>query len=764
MSTAAASVPVIQARRLVLSGRVQGVGFRPFVYRTAHAHGIAGWVRNDGGRVVILAQGPPAALQAFIAELLHRPPPLAQPHLHADEPLPPENLAGFAIRASNDNDALHAHVTPDQFACDDCLREMDDPHDRRYRYPFINCTQCGPRYTLIRRLPYDRPNTTMAGFELCPDCAAEYRNPLDRRFHAQPLACPRCGPRLSWHAGEKHIAGNDSALNACLAALHAGAIVAVRGIGGYHLMCDAANEGAVRRLRTRKQRPHKPLAVMVPMTGADGLDWVRRLARPDAAQIEQLGHPRRPIVLVPARRPGKLAAGIAPGLSEVGLMLPYSPLHHLLLSDFGGPLVATSGNISGEPVITAPEEAEQRLAPVADGFLHHDRPIRRPADDPVYRSGAFAEPLPLRLGRGNAPLELTLPEPAPVPMLALGAFIKNTIALAWDDRVVVSPHIGDLRSPRSRRVLAQVATDLQDLYGVRAEAIVHDAHPGFPVAWRGEHARLPRLPVYHHHAHAAALAGEIGDGGRMLVFTWDGVGYGEDGTLWGGEALLGQPGEWRRKASLRPFRLPGGDAAVAQPWRTALALCWEAGHPWSPVDDSSHVLLRKAWEHRLNSPLTSAAGRLFDAAAVLTGLLHEASFEGHGPMWLEAAAAPGGEPVALPVCTDQDGIWRTDWSPLLPLLTDTALTAEERAGRFHASLAQAIVDQAVRIRDSEGINRVGLTGGVFQNRRLATEAATRLTACGFSVALPRHLPANDAGISYGQIIESVARPLQAAGM
>ena len=744
-----------------IGGRVQGVGYRPFVYRLAHSLGLCGWVRNSGGIVEIHAQGPAPLLQAFGRALLDQAPPAARPQLLEACAAPEEAAMAFRILASAGGAPAQIHVPPDLFACDDCLAELRDPAARRYRYPFINCTQCGPRYTLIEALPYDRPNTTMAGFALCPACGAEYADPLDRRFHAQPLACSVCGPRLRWHgeAGETSAAGgNEAALAAAVSALRAGRIVAVRGIGGYHLLCDAGNEDAVARLRARKRRPAKPLALMVPWRGADGLDQVRNLVQLSPLQATALTEPARPIVLAARRDTAPLAAAVAPGLCEVGLMLPYSPLHHLLLDAFGSALVATSGNLSGEPVLTDPDEAQARLAGIADGFLHHDRPIARPADDPVVRIVAGTV-RPLRLGRGTAPLELKLPAPIGVPTLATGAFLKNTVALAWDERAVISPHIGDLTSPRGRAVFAQVAEDLQRLYGVRAQRIVHDAHPDFPNTRWARASGMPTLAVWHHHAHAAALAGEYPDMSSLLCFTWDGVGLGPDGTLWGGEALLGRPGAWRRAASFRPFRLPGGDRTARQPWRTALAVCWESGTDWPEGNDLADPLLRRALERRLQAPATSAVGRLFDAASALIGVCRQASYEGEAPMRLEALSeGTTASPVALPLVRDAAGVWRSDWAPLLPMLLDAQLQPALRAATFHVSLAQALCEQALALRNDCGVTRVGLAGGVFQNRVLSDQACARLRAAGFEVLMPRQLPVNDAAISYGQLVEAAASP------
>lgn len=744
------------ARRLTLTGRVQGVGFRPFVYRLAHELGLDGWVQNQRGQVAIHIQGPADAVDRFVDGLLHDAPPLAQPHLHEDTTVSVEALEGFSILDSDASRSPQVHVSPDWFTCDDCLRELEDRSNRRHHYPFINCTQCGPRYTLIRALPYDRANTTMAGFPLCPECGREYADPLDRRFHAEPIACPTCGPQLELRApGQIHVPGTAAALAAAVDALRHGAVVAVKGIGGYHLMCDAADDAAVRDLRESKPRPHKPLAVLFPATGADGLDAVRRACHLGEEQAAFLRTPMRPILLLPVRDGAGLSPDIAPGLKEIGVMLAYSPLHHLLLSDFGGPLVATSANVRGEPVITDNEEAEQRLAHVAEAFLHHNRPIERPADDSVWRPIA-GRPRPLRLGRGCAPLERELPFRLERPLLAVGGHMKNTVALAWDDRVVISPHIGDLDAPRSVEVFAGTVADLQRLYGVTAQALVCDAHPGYASRRWAEAQGSEWTPVWHHHAHASAVAGEFDVEEAWLMFTWDGVGLGEDGTLWGGEALYGAPGEWRRVAGMRPFHLPGGDKAGRQPWRAATALCWETGRVWTGVPGDA-ALLREAWERGINCPTTSAVGRLFDAAAALTGLVSDASFEGQGPMLLETIAAAAAEAIALPLTHGPDGILRTDWSPLLPMLLDQATPVAARAGSFHASLATTLVDQARALRDKLGDFAVGLTGGVFQNRLLAELCLEQLDRAGFRAHLPEAIPCNDAGLSFGQIIEAGAR-------
>ncbi len=735
---------------------MQGVGFRPFVYRLACEHALRGHVQNRRGEVEVVACGPASSLERFRRELIERAPPLAAPAVTALVPAERATADHFEILPSSADAEAHVFVPPDFFMCDDCRRELHDPTDRRYRYPFINCTQCGPRYTLIESLPYDRPSTSMAGFRMCVDCEREYTEPADRRFHAEPVACPACGPTLKFAAAKAGASERgDAALDAAIERLRAGDILAVRGIGGYHLMCDAQNAATVDRLRQRKRRPDKPFAVMFPHRGADGLDAVRAAVSLDAGSATLLTSPQRPIVLVGTHRRHSLADGIAPGLAELGVFLPYSPLHELLLDGVGAPLVATSGNLSGEPVLTDSDDADRRLAGIVDAYLHHDRPIVRPADDSVYRS-IGGRLRPLRIGRGAAPLELDAPGLQTLPTLAVGGHMKNTVALAWDRRVVVSPHIGEMDAPRSLDVLERLHDDLQALYGVGVERIVCDAHPGYTTHRWAHRQGLPVETVWHHHAHASALAGEMKLAGRWLVFTWDGVGLGEDGGLWGGEALLGVPGAWRRVASIRPFRLPGGERAGREPWRSAAALHWECGRGFTALRDSDG-LARAAWERELNCPTSTSVGRLFDAAASLVLGQDVVSFEAQGPMMLEALCRYHRPPIRMPLTRQRDGLWCSDWEPLLDVLSSDDRDGAERAELFHSSIAQIIVDQTRAVANEHRIDHVGFCGGVFQNRMLSGQAGARLTAMGFRVLMPRQLPCNDAGVSFGQVVELAAR-------
>jgi hydrogenase maturation protein HypF len=540
--------------------------------------------------------------------------------------------------------------------------------------------------------------------------------------------------------------------------LRQGAVVAVKGIGGYHLVCDATRQQAVESLRARKLRPHKPLAVMFPYVGHDGLHRVRRDVCLSEAEADLLSSPSRPIVLVRKRAESTLAPAVAPGLTELGILLPYSPLHHLLLSDFGGPLVTTSGNLNGEPVLTDPGEARTGLARMVDAALHHNRAIARPNDDPVTRV-VLGRPRTLRLGRGLAPYELELPWPVSQPLLAVGGHMKTTIALAWDQRVVVSPHIGDMGSVRSERTFEQVVEDLERLYAVRAEQIVCDAHPNYSTTLWADRRGLPVNRVLHHHAHASALGGEHDPTLPMIVFTWDGVGFGPDRTLWGGETFVGVPGEWQRLASLRPFRLPGGGHAGRSPWRSAAGLCWELEQDLPGFEVDPRV--RSAWQQRLNSPVTSSVGRLFDAVAALVLGLHDATYEGQAPMMLEASASEArqGLPAceSLPIYRDAAGLVRIDWEPLIRQLLFSSEIPALSAANFHGRLACTIATVAQELRRFSGINVVGLTGGVFQNALLTELAHEQLTRNGFRVCLAQQIPCNDGGLSFGQILETVGR-------
>jgi len=751
-----ATSPIIFARKITLSGQVQGVGFRPFIYRLANDLNLNGWVKNCMGTVDIHIQGTKDNLQKFSDDIFSKHPPLANPQLVKNKLTNIEVINDFSILHSQNDGAAFISVPTDLFLCDDCLKELNNPIDRRFEYPFINCTQCGPRYTIIQNLPYDRINTTMSEFKLCSSCSAEYNNPTNRRFHAEPIACPECGPFLSYKdKGLEYINDNSKSLEQAISTLQQNNILAIKGIGGYHLMCDATNSDTVLKLRNKKPRPDKPLAVMFPAPVDNPFEIADKHVVLDEQDKLFLLQASRPILLVNKKPSSNLSTQIAPALNEVGIMLPYSPLHHLLLNKFKRPLVATSANISGEPVFISNDDIENKLAHVADGFLHHNRTIERPADDPVYRTIAN-KPRPIRIGRGNTPLEITLPFELKHPVLAVGAQMKNVITLAWKNRAVISPYIGEMNSPRSLQVFEKTISDLQSLYAVKAKHLICDAHSAYTTSRWANKQSLPVHKIFHHRAHASAAYYECATSKNIMVFTWDGTGYGEDGTLWGGEALHGKPGNWNRAASIRPFYLPGSDKAGRQPWRSAAALCWEIGVEFncpSFTDSSLDLpLLKQAWEKRVNTPQTSSVGRLFDGAAALCKVNSVSSYEGQGPMEFEALADKLNKHIELPLNNIND-CYIADWEPLIRELLKTELNIHQRSSLFHNSLAFTLLQQARAIRNDHGTNIVSFSGGVFQNKVLTETAIALLEDDGFDIHLAQKIPLNDSGISFGQVVE-----------
>ncbi len=713
---------LLERRRLEVHGVVQGVGFRPFVYWLARSQGLTGFVLNTGGGVVIEAEGPAGTLDAFARALAADAPSLARVDAVSSAGIAVTGDAEFVIAASAVT-AGGAAIPADVATCDDCLRELFDPADRRHRYPFINCTQCGPRFTIVRDVPYDRPNTTMAGFAMCADCRREYTDPADRRFHAEPIACAVCGPRLTTPLAE------------AIALLRGGAVLAVKGLGGYHLACDATDAGAVELLRARKHRDDKPFAVM---TAAPHL-----LADMDEDEAALLQARERPIVLLRRRAGSPIAAGVAPGSPWLGLMLPYTPLHHLLLTDFGGPLVMTSGNRSDEPIAFADDDARERLCGIADAFLAHDRPIHRRCEDSVVRA-AF----PLRRSRGYAPDGLPLPVAAPQPLVAVGASMKSTFCVARGDRAYLSAHLGDLDTEQAYRAFE---ADL-DLYlamlDVTPRVIAHDLHPDY-LSTRWAHERdAELLGVQHHHAHAAGCMAEHGVTGPVLALVFDGTGYGPDGTIWGGELLRCDLETFERIAHLDPVPLPGGEAAIREPWRVAAAYLAAAGRP---VPFAGWPLVRQSLA--VNAPLSAGMGRLFDAVAALLGVRERVTYEGQAAIELEQlAGVTAAEPYA---CRVGDGLIRGE-DLLLAAHDDLAAgrSREQIAAAFHEGVALAAVTACELAAEPR---TVVLSGGTFQNLRLLASTERLLTARGFRVLRHRRVPPNDGGISYGQAAVAAAR-------
>ena len=756
---------------LEIEGTVQGVGFRPFVARLAARLGLRGWVRNDERGVVIRALGPPAALKALAAALAADAPPAARITALRQRPadevpgLPPAPAEGFLILESETAAAERtAAVTPDLALCADCRRELATPGDRRHGYPFINCTNCGPRYSILHALPYDRARTTMAVFHMCPSCQREYDDPADRRYHAQPNACPACGPQVELQdATGRALASRADAIGAAAGALRDGRIVAVKGLGGFHLMVDAASEAAVRELRRRKHREEKPLAVMFP-----SLASLRDAAELDDDDVRWLTSSAAPIVLVRRRAPAALAEAVAPGNPWIGALLPYTPLHVLLLEAVGRPVVATSGNLSEEPLCTDNEEARRRLGAIADLFLVHDRPIARPVDDSVLRRAAGG-PVLLRRARGFAPAPFALPAgvASPAPMLCVGGHSKSTVAVSTGPRLVLSPHIGDLSNPVSVAAFRQAVTLLSSLYPGRLARAVCDAHPDYASTRFAQNLGVPVVTVQHHLAHILACLLEHGGGPeRVLGVAWDGTGYGPDGTIWGGEFIVVDrtAGTARRIGHLRPFRLPGGEAAVREPRRSALGLLHDLfrgdAARLAPLAsalgfrENEATLLHSMLHRGVQAPITTSVGRLFDGVAALLGLRTRCTFEGQAAMELEFAADPERQEEAdiiLPITTPAPGgVWQVDWRPMVASLVQPGASVglALAASRFHQSLARSAADLAIRA----GIETVVLSGGCFQNVRLLNATRRQLQSAGFRVLSHRDLPPNDEGLSAGQAL------------
>jgi len=782
------TLPATRRRRARarVQGTVQGVGFRPYVYRAAREQQLAGFVLNDSQGVLLEVEGSAAAVEAFLERLAAQAPPLAVIERIAVEEREPTGERAFAILESPRGGPADAPVAPDTATCADCLRELLDPADRRHRYPFINCTNCGPRFTILRGVPYDRPFTTMAGFPMCATCAAEYEDPGDRRFHAQPNACPQCGPVLSLLRGDgRPLALQGDVTAAAASALRAGRILAIKGIGGYHLACRADDEAAVARLRARKHREDRPFALMVGSPeAADGLVHL------GARERALLCGPERPIVLALRRDGAAVATSLAPGAPELGVMLPYSPLHHLLLHDLAGVnLVMTSGNRSEEPIAYDDADAGARLGEIADLLLVHDRPIETRTDDSVLRvvvaqpAGEVGErvqrerTLFLRRSRGYAPASLALPVAAARPLLACGAELKNTFCLAREERAWVSHHIGDLENFETLTSFMEGVEHFERLFTTVPEVLVHDLHPEYlSTKYALERDGVELVAVQHHHAHLAACLAEHGELGTAVGAIFDGTGYGSDGTVWGGELLVGDLTDFRRVGTIVPVRLPGGARAISEPWRMACSWLLAAEDPEGgehgeaipplPPALAAGVQARQ-WRavaelarSGVSSPLTSSAGRLFDAVAALCGVRARTNYEGQAAIELEAACDPherGSYPISL---SHERGLLVIDPREMIRRVAADArddVATGVIASRFHTAIAAASVEACARAADAAGSEVVVLSGGVFANRRLLGAAAAGLERRGLRVLVPERLPVGDGGISFGQAAVAACR-------
>ncbi len=718
----------MQRLRVTLTGAVQGVGFRPFVYRLATSLRLNGWVLNSSSGLTVEVEGEPAILDEFLARL-HREKPAPAVILTSESSLlAPVGFDRFEIRTSDEAEEKTVAVLPDLATCGDCLRELFDPADRRYRYPFTNCTNCGPRYSIVENVPYDRPRTTMKIFTLCPACRHEYEDPRDRRFHAQPNACPVCGPRLSMP------------IEKAARALVDGRILALKGIGGFQLLVDARKEDAVVRLRHLKAREEKPFALMMP-----SLEMARKHCVVSEAERALLESSAAPIVLLtPSGEPG-IAPSVAKSSPYIGVMLPYSPLHHLLMREAAIPLVATSGNRSDEPIAIDNEEARRRLDGIADVFLMHDRPIARPCDDSVVRLARGRE-MVLRRARGYAPMPVRVKRKLD-PVLAVGAHLKNAVAIAISHQVYVSQHIGDLDTLEAREAFERAIRDLCRLYRFEPRVIACDMHPDYASSQWARASGLPVVEIQHHEAHAAACAAENDVRGDYLAVGWDGTGYGRDATIWGGEFFAARNGVFERIAHLRTFRLPGGEAAVKEGWRAAASLLYEIEGATAVAGTPA---IARMLERGLNAPVTSSVGRLFDAVAALSGVARESRFEGQAAMLLERAIGSIETREAYPL---KDG----DWAELIDAVRRDVQAGIEPglvSARFHNALVEWIVETAA----ASGIGQVVLSGGCFQNRYLMEHAVALLEARGHAVFTHQRVPPNDGGIALGQAVLASSTP------
>ncbi|MCU0624198.1 MAG: carbamoyltransferase HypF [Gemmatimonadaceae bacterium] len=756
------------AARFTVRGVVQGVGFRPFVATLAARLGLTGWVRNESGIVRVHVEGAAEALEAFAHALEHEAPPLAAIAALDRREIAPEHGATFEIAASVVDGARRPAVPPDVVMCEACAAELADPANRRHRYPFTTCTDCGPRYSVIRAMPYDRERTTLAEFPLCDACRREYAAPGDRRFHAESIACPACGPHVWLESRGTRLAERDDAIAAAGRRLADGQVLAIRGLGGFHLACDATNGDAVAALRARKQRDVKPLAVMV-----SSLADAEALADLTPTERRLLASRERPIVLVHARA-SSIAPGVAPGLARIGLMLAYTPLHRLLLEAAARPLVMTSGNLSDEPIAADLDEGRERLAPLADAVLLHDRDIAARIDDSVVRAsagpadGSATPPIVLRRARGFAPLALALPVATRVPVLAVGAHLKHTLAWADGREAWVSPHIGDLDTWETLAHAERTRDTLGRLLGLTPGCIATDLHGGYLSHRLGDPwPDVPRVVVQHHHAHVAAVMAEHGAAGPVLGIAYDGTGAGDDGTSWGAEFLLCDLANYRRVAHWLPVPLPGGDKASREGWRVAVGYAQAMGveAAFDDIAPATVAQARRQLAARVNAPIATSMGRLFDAVAALAGVRSAAAYEGQAAMELEALAeraAPwAGEPLwewleadAGPLVVSPLGLLHAvhDWRRQAP-----AAAPARAAGALHDMVVAATVSTAARLCGRHGLETVVLGGGTWQNALLMGRTAAGLRRAGMRVLTPRALPPNDGAIAYGQAVVAIAR-------
>jgi hydrogenase maturation protein HypF len=767
------------AYRILINGIVQGVGFRPFIFSLAGRYQLSGWVRNTSGGVEIEVSGTPQQLTDFTDSIRQEAPPLSKIESLQVETIPKVEHQGFEILSSQAIEGDFQPISPDVNICQDCFRELFTPEDFRYRYPFINCTNCGPRITIIKDIPYDRPKTTMAGFDLCSKCESEYLDPLDRRFHAQPVACPDCGPEIWLESSQNlkiELSRGDQALNMAQELLGDGKIGAIKGLGGFHLACDAENSIAIDALRGRKNRPSKPLAVMMP-----DLEIVRKYCLISDEEADLLVSAQSPILLLERNPEKSLPRSIAPNQNTIGVMLPYTPLHHLLFADQSGQnpyqvLVMTSANFRGNPILTDNGDVREQLRQIADFYLFHNRDIHVHCDDSVVRVAELdqhrSQLYPIRRSRGYAPQPITSPLKSP-PILAVGAELKNTFCHTRESYAFLSQHLGNLKNYQTLTSFEKSVKHFENLFRIEPALLVHDLHPDYLSSRyaidRSEKENLPTLSVQHHHAHIASCLGDNHDPGLepVIGMSFDGIGYGDDGAIWGGEILIADYSSYQRFGHLEYFPLPGGDLAAKEPWRIALALLDQAGLPWDPsipavgyaqklkdqIPDVKPIdVLKKQLQSRTNTPLTSSLGRLFDGIAALLGIRQTISYEAQAAIELEAIVDPS-EQGFYPLEITAENI--ISISPIISgMLEDYQQGTKIRtlAARFHNTLAGLVLELAQRAKREYSLDRIALSGGVWQNMSLLIKTYQNLSNAGFQILTHKQIPANDGGISLGQAL------------
>jgi hydrogenase maturation protein HypF len=756
-----------KANKISVRGIVQGVGFRPFIYRLAREHGLTGTAGNNSNGVEIEIEGNPVSIQSFIRSIKESPPPLALIDAIESSDAEVKEYSDFTIIQSKENDERFTLISPDVTVCNDCLRELFDPGDKRYRYPFINCTNCGPRFTIIRDIPYDRPNTTMSAFRMCEACSREYNDPENRRFLAQPNACPDCGPALSLFDNRRKSVATNDPISLAVTLLSDGNVVAIKGLGGYHLACDALNEEAVSGLRSRKHRIEKPFAVMIP-----DLSWLDKIAAPSGEEIRFLNVKERPIVLMKRRKNSPVATAVAPNNNFLGIMLPYTPIHHLLLREAGRPLVMTSGNISDEPIAYTDEDAFDRLAGIADYFLTHDRNIHIRCDDSV---GFVPEgkPVMLRRSRGYVPYPIPIDHHAEKAVLAVGGHLKNTFCLVQNKYAFLSHHIGDLENYETLRSLTDGVEYFKKLLTLTPGVVAYDMHPDYLSTRYALESDIPvKIPVQHHHAHIVSCMTEYGLDREVIGVAFDGTGYGSDGNIWGGEFIIATPADFRRFAHIAYFPLPGGETAIREPFRTGAALLFSVfGIEFGNLDldlvkriRAMHPdllsLIPKMISQKINTPLTSAAGRLFDGVAALCGIRDKVNYEAQAAIEFQMCADESITNTYLYDLHRERTITQVRLDTMIGEIVKDLLegkSASYISGAFHNTMASLIGEISESIREETGIGRVVLSGGVFQNELLVRKSITDLRRRKFDVYTHSKVPPNDGGLSLGQAVVAMHR-------